>query len=97
MEQRGFFLGLERQGSARQGADMQINLKIAMIDLTRQGLYVRFRKFRGDWGGGFVIKPAVRMWYSERYGGWRGKQIGRWYIRTYERREILAHEHGEPK
>ncbi len=72
---------------------MQIELKIILrIDISRQGLYVRIGE-----GVGFVIKPAVRMWYSERYGGWRSRQIGRLYVRTYKRREILAHEHGEPK
>lgn len=72
---------------------MQINLIICIrIDISWQGLYVRIGE-----GVGFVIKPAVRMWYSERYGGWRGRQIGRIYVRTYKRREILAHEHGEPK
>ena len=72
---------------------MQINLIICIrIDISRQGLYVRIGE-----AAGFVIKPAVRMWYSERYGGWRGRQIGRIYVRTYKRREILAHEHGEPK
>ena len=72
---------------------MQIELKIILrIDISRQGLYVRLGE-----AAGFVIKPAIRMWYSERYGGWRGRQIGRFYVRTYKRREILAHEHGEPK
>lgn len=71
---------------------MQIELKILRIDISLGGLYVRFGE-----DVGFVIKPAVRMWYSERYGGWRGRQIGRFYVRTYKRREILAHEHGEPK
>lgn len=84
---------------------MQIKLKFFMVDLSRFGLYVRFGPYaeltpenrikRAAFG--FVIKPAVHMWFSERYGGWRGRVIGRLYVRTYQRREILAVPPGEPK
>lgn len=77
---------------------MQINLN---IDISRAGLYVRFGEYREKIHGctafGFVIKPAKLMLFSERYGGWHGRQIGPLYARTYRRRAMPWPFTGEPK
>jgi hypothetical protein len=79
---------------------MQIHLSMN-VDISRRGLYVRFgeyhEKMLGRTAIGFVVKPAGHMWFSERYGGWHGLQIGPLYVRTYRRREMNWPVMGEPK
>jgi hypothetical protein len=51
------------------------------------GLYLLLRRAsNGKRPIGIVIKLRRDKMFSERYGGWRGFDIGPLYVRTYRRR-----------